>query len=103
MKSPAEIVVDTLINQLKTHGGFDGWWDSLDFDTREELLGKLVVDVAAIVPTRDEWETIENLTQAVPIPGRRPQTIVPMQDAQIDAVSDVARRVMTLCRSRISG
>jgi len=34
-------LVDKLLSLLNSRGGFDGWWDSIDYDTQQEIKNKL--------------------------------------------------------------
>lgn len=99
MKSPAEIIADTVLSRLRSldDNGFSIWWGSLSQDSKDHIHGKLVTDVAAIVPTYDEWQTIDNLAQAA-ASRRTGCAFLPLDDAQVDAVTTIAKRAIGVCR-----
>ena len=35
-------MVDEMIKELQSRGGFDGWWDEIDDDTKDDIVSALI-------------------------------------------------------------
>lgn len=50
----AEIIALQIVKLLATRKGFDGWWDSIDSDTQDEILSS--ISVIILEPILDYYE-----------------------------------------------